>query len=557
MFRDMALTVVFALLCSLFVALSLIPLLASRVLSISRRKEGRRTTGKLGGTYDAVLRWALGHRKTAVGITIVLFLLSMSLVRFVGIEFITASQPGEFQLSVEMPVGTRLEVTEGAVIQAEDIVKREVPEIESTGFGAIFGGAGTHTGTISFQVVPLNQRDRTDEQIRLALRQPLSQVPGAKVYFSSDAFSEMMFGGARLAVEIYGQDLNVARALAETVKDSMEAIYGATDVRISRQEGKPESRIKVDEVKAAQFGLPVSTIANSVQTAIMGAVAGQYREGGKEFTIRVRLPEDKRRSLEDLMDVLVPTPIGSPVPLSAVASMQVQGGPVEIERKGQQRLVTVTGNLTGERDLGSVVKDLRAKLAEIPVPPDFTAEVAGEAQEVQESFRWLGLALLGAVFLVYMVMASQFESLRHPFIIMFTLPLSFIGVAWMLFITGTTLSINSLIGVIVLAGIVVNNAILLVDYTNLLRARGMVLEEAVMEAARVRRRPILMTAFTTMLAMTPMALGLGEGSELNAPMARSVIGGLATSTFLTLVIIPVIYMMFETFRERFAKKATE
>jgi HAE1 family hydrophobic/amphiphilic exporter-1 len=563
MFRDMALTVVFALLSSLFVALSLIPLLASRLLSASRKEAGRRTTGKLGGTYDSVLRWALRHRKTTIAITIVLFMLSISLVRFVGVEFMPASQPGEFQLTVEMPVGTRLDVTEEAVIEAEDIIKKDVPEIETmfarvgqgTGFGAIFGGSGTHMGTISFQVVPLNQRDRSDEEIRLALKQPLSQVPGAKVYFSADAFSEMMFGGARLAVEIYGQDLDVARSLAETVKDSMEAVYGSTDVRISRQEGKPESRIKVDEVRAARFGLPVSTIANSVQTAIMGAVAGQYREGGKEYTIRVRLPQEKRQSLGDLMDILVPTPMGDPVPLSAVAAMEVQGGPVEIERKGQQRLITVTGNLSGERDLGSVVNDLREKLSHIAVPPDFTAEVAGEAQEVSKSFRWLGLALLGAVFLVYMVMASQFESLRHPFIIMFTLPLSFIGVAWMLFLTGTTLSINSLIGVIVLAGIVVNNAILLVDYTNLLRARGMELEEAVVEAARVRRRPILMTAFTTMLAMTPMALGLGEGSELNSPMARAVIGGLATSTFLTLVIIPVIYMMFETFRERFAKKA--
>jgi HAE1 family hydrophobic/amphiphilic exporter-1 len=566
MFRDMALTVVFALLCSLFVALSLIPLLASKVLSVTKKEAGkRRTTGKLGGAYDSVLRWSLRHRKTTLAIAFVIFVLSVSLVRYVGVEFIPASEPGEFQLTVEMPVGTRLDVTENAVIEAEEIVRREVPEIQTmfarvgqgSGFGAIFGGEGSHMGRLWFQVVPLNERDRTDEDIRFALRQPLTQVPGAKAYFSADAFSEMMFGGARLAVEIYGEDLDVARDLAVAVRDSMAAIYGATDVRISRQEGKPESRVSIDEDKAARFGLNVSTIANSVQTAILGAVAGQYREGGQEYTIRVRLPEEERKSLEDLMDVLIPTPMGNPVPLSAVAAMEVAGGPVEIERKGQQRLITVTGNLTGERDLGSVVEDLRAKLGRIAVPPDFVAEVAGEAQEVAESFRWLGLALMGAVFLVYMVMASQFESLRHPFIIMFSLPLSFIGVSWMLFLTGTTLSINSLIGVIVLAGIVVNNAIILVDYTNLLRARGLDLEEAVVEAARTRRRPILMTAFTTMLAMTPMALGLGEGSELNSPMARSVIGGLATSTFLTLVIIPVIYMSFERFRERLAGKKAD
>ncbi len=563
LFRDMALTVVFALLCSLFVALSLIPLLASKLLSVKRKAERRKTTGKLGGAYESVLRWSLRHRKTALAIAAVIFILSISLVRYVGIEFTPASEPGEFQLTVEMPVGTRLDVTEEAAIEAETIIQREVPEIQSmfarigqgTGFGAIFGGAGSHMGRLWFQVVPLNERDRGDEEIRLALRQPLMQVPGAKVYFSADAFSEMMFGGARLAVEIYGEDLKVARDLAVAISDTMEAIYGATDVRISRQEGKPESRIIIDEDKAAKFGLSISSIGNSVQTAIMGAVAGQYREGGKEYTIRVRLPEEERRSLEDVMDVLIPTPMGGAIPLSALADMEVAGGPVEIERKGQQRLISVTGNLTGERDLGSVVGELREKLATIAVPPDFVAEIAGEAQEVAESFRWLGLALLGAVFLVYMVMASQFESLRHPFIIMFSLPLSFIGVAWMLFLTGTTLSINSFIGVIVLAGIVVNNAIILVDYTNLLRARGMELEEAVVTAARTRRRPILMTAFTTMLAMTPMALGLGEGSELNSPMARSVIGGLATSTFLTLVIIPVVYMSFERFSERFEKKA--
>ncbi len=214
----------------------------------------------------------------------------------------------------------------------------------------------------------------------------------------------------------------------------------------------------------------------------------------------------------------------------------------------------MTGNLTGERDLGSIVSDIRDGIADIEAPRDFIVQVAGEAEDITESFRWLGLALLGAVFLVYMVMASQFESLRHPFIIMFSLPLSFIGVAWMLFLTGTTLSINSFTGVIVLAGIVVNNAIILVDYTNLLRARGSDLEEAVVNAAKTRARPILMTAVTTILAMTPMALGLGEGGELNAPLARSIVGGLSTSTLLTLIVIPVVYMSFEKFALKFGRK---
>jgi HAE1 family hydrophobic/amphiphilic exporter-1 len=558
----MALTVVFALMCSLFVALTLIPLLASKILTVKQKAGREKTMATLGGTYEKILRWSLRHRKTTFGIAAVIFVFSVSLIRYVGVEFTPASEPGEFQITVEMPVGTRLDITQKAVDAVERLIESEVPERETmfarvgqgTGFGAIFGGTGSHMARVWFRVVALGERDRSDEDIRLALKEPLTQIPGAKAFFEADAFSQMMFGGARLAVEIYGHDLDDARQLANEVKRTLDGIYGATDVRISRQEGKPESHIVIDREKAAHYGLSVNSVAHSIQTAVMGSIAGQYREGGKEYSIRVRLPDEKRRSLEDVMDVLVPTPAGDPVPLASVARMQVTGGPVEIERKGQQRLVTVTGNLTGERDLGSVVSDIRDRLKDIRVPPDFTAEIAGEAEDVAESFRWLGFALVGAVALVYMVMASQFESLRHPFIIMFSLPLSFIGVSWMLFLTGTTLSINSLIGVIVLAGIVVNNAIILVDYTNLLRARGLPLEEAVVQAASTRRRPILMTAFTTMLAMTPMALGLGEGSELNSPMARSVIGGLATSTFLTLVIIPAVYMSFEKTLERLTRR---
>jgi HAE1 family hydrophobic/amphiphilic exporter-1 len=562
LFRDMAITVVFALLCSLFVALTLIPLLASKILTVSRKRRNEAQAQKTRGGYEDMLRWALGHKLITLLTAGAILVVSLGIVwRYVGSEFMPASEPGEFQITVEMPVGTRLDVTQRAAEQVEAIVREGVPEVETlfsrvgqgTGFGAIFGGTGSHMGRVWFRVVGLNERDRSDEEIRLAMTQPLTQVPGAKVYFAADEFAQMMLGGARLAVEIYGHDLEAGRNLALAVKDSMESIYGAADVRISRQEGKPESRITIDREKAAHYGLSVSSIANAIQTAVMGQVSGQYREGGKEFGIRVRLPDEKRRSLEDVMNLLIPTPAGNPIPLAAVADMEVQGGPVMIERKGQQRLITVTGNLTGERALSDVVADLTAKVARLQVPHDFTAEIAGEAQEVQKSFRWLGFALVGAIFLVYMVMASQFESLRHPFIIMFSLPLSFIGVAWMLFLTGTTLSTNSIIGVIVLAGIVVNNAILLVDYTNLLRARGMALEEAVIEAAKTRRRPILMTACTTILAMTPMALGLGEGSELNSPLARSVIGGLATSTVLTLIVIPVVYLVFEQVYEWFKR----
>ncbi|MGD9140923.1 MAG: efflux RND transporter permease subunit [bacterium] len=562
LFRDMALTVTFALICSLFVALTLIPLLSSKVLTVGRKAREEVKERRITRSYERVLRWALAHRKTTLGIALLIFVFSLSLMRYVGVEFTPASEPGEFNVKVELPVGTRIERTEEATAQVESIIISQVPELEAifarvgqgSGFGAFFGGEGSHSANIYFQAVPLEDRDRSDEQIRFALSKPITRVPGAEVYFATDAFSEMMFGGARLKVEIYGHDLDTSRDIALRVKEIMEGIPGTMDVRISRAEGKPEIQVAIDRERAAYFGLNLSSIAHAIQTGVMGDVAGQFREEGDEYNIRVRLPEERRRSLSDIMDILVPSPQGHSVPLGSVASMKYVTGPVEIERLGQRRVINVTGNLTGERDLGSVVGDLREALKQVEVPRDFIVQVAGEAEDVAESFRWLGLALMGAIFLVYMVMASQFESLRHPFIIMFSLPLSFIGVAWMLFLSGTTLSINSFTGVIVLAGIVVNNAIILVDYTNLLRARGADLEEAVVTAAKTRARPILMTAVTTILAMTPMALGLGEGGELNAPLARSVVGGLSTSTLLTLVIIPVVYMSFEKFTMRFSRK---
>jgi HAE1 family hydrophobic/amphiphilic exporter-1 len=528
-----------------------------------KRRERPKTVARATGVYERLLRWGLGHKLATILAAAGMLVVSLALIPFIGVEFNPASESGEFSISVEAPVGSKLDITDAAVGKVEQMIRDEVPELDQlyarvgqgSGVAAVFTGGGSHAGTVGFTVKPINQRDRTDEEIRLALRDPMSKIPGAKVYFGSNAFEEMMFGGSRLAVEISGVDLTTGKGLAEQVKGVIEGIPGTTDVRVSRAEGKPESRIIIDREKAAHYGLSVSSIGNAIHTAVMGNVAGYYREAGKEYAIRVRLPDDKRQSVGDILNLLVAAPSGAPVPLGSVAKLEMIRGPVEIERKGQQRLVTVTGNLSGERALGDVVADLRQKLGGLQVPPEFSVEVAGEAQDVAESFRWLGLALVGAVFLVYMVIAAQYESLLHPLVIMFTLPLSFVGVAWTLFLTGTTLSVNSIIGVIVLAGIVVNNAILLVDYTNLLRGRGLGLEDAVVTATMVRTRPVLMTALTTMLGMFPMALGIGEGAELNYPMARAVVGGLGAATFLTLVVIPVVYTSFEKARRKRAPKA--
>jgi HAE1 family hydrophobic/amphiphilic exporter-1 len=297
-----------------------------------------------------------------------------------------------------------------------------------------------------------------------------------------------------------------------------------------------------------------------VRANVYGTVATRYREGGDEYDVLVRLREDDRRTKDDVYNTSIVSPMMRQVPLKNVASLRMAEGPVTIDRKEQERLVTVTADLKG-RDLGSVTRDLRAKLKSLKVPEGFIVSIGGSAQEQMESFRWLGLALIGAIFLVYAVMASLFESLVDPFIIMFTFPLAIIGVIWMMFFSGTIFSIIAFIGVIMLAGIVVNNAIVMVDYINQLRDGGMELREAVVQGGRTRLRPILMTALTTILAMTPLALGVGSGAEIRYPMARAVVGGLTASTVLTLVIVPVLYTIFENLadrrKERRAAKAAE
>jgi HAE1 family hydrophobic/amphiphilic exporter-1 len=316
----------------------------------------------------------------------------------------------------------------------------------------------------------------------------------------------------------------------------------------------PEMLLRVDREKAATMGLNVADLADALRTTVGGRVASMFREGGNEYNILVRLQEADRRQLASVEQVPIYTPLGQTVPTASLVHMERREGPVTIERKDQERIVTVSSNFSG-RDLGSIMSDIEEGIRALPLPPDFGILFGGEFEEQQEAFRGLLLCLVLAVVLVYMVMAAQFESLRDPLVILVSIPLAAIGVILMLFLTDTTFNIQAFIGVIMLAGIVVNNAIVLVDYTNLLRRRdGLALRHAVELAGRRRLRPILMTTLTTVLAMVPMALGIGEGGEVQAPMARVVIGGLVASTLITLVLIPTVYTTVE---ERTARQEEE
>jgi HAE1 family hydrophobic/amphiphilic exporter-1 len=351
-----------------------------------------------------------------------------------------------------------------------------------------------------------------------------------------------------VSVEIRGHDTQIADALAQQIKDVIEVIPGVTDAQVNDREGMPEMLVRVDREKAATMGLNVSDLADALRTTVGGRIASMFRQGGNEYNILVRLQEEDRRQLASVEQIPLQTVVGAvgqTVPVSSLVRMERREGPVQIERKDQERVVEVRANIA-DRDLGSIMADVDAGLRNRTLPPDFSIVYGGEYEEQQEAFRGLLFCFVLAVILVYMVMAAQFESLRDPLVILFSIPVAGIGVVLMLFLTGTTFNIQAFIGVIMLAGIVVNNAIVLVDYTNTLRRRdGLPLRQAVEVAGRTRLRPILMTTLTTVLAMIPMALGLGEGGEVQAPMARVVIGGLAVSTLITLILIPTLYTTVE------------
>jgi HAE1 family hydrophobic/amphiphilic exporter-1 len=446
-----------------------------------------------------------------------------------------------------------LEVVDQVAQTVERIVREEVPEMTSMlarvaggGWGSSGGG---HTAEVRVTLVPQKDRKRSSEQIANDLRKKLMGLPGVTIRTrSGQGLFILRMGssqGDNINLEIRGYDLKVAHELAQRVEQIVKKVPGITDTKISREEGSPEQIIRIDRQKAADLGLSVVRIGNTLQTAIGGTQASYYREGGKEYRILVRLSEEDRKNLADLLDLTVVNSRGEPVILRNLIDAVPQEGPVRIERKDQERIISINANFTG-RDMGSVISDIRKELRAVPVPKDFAITFGGDYEEQQKANRELMFGFILAIFLVYMVMAGQFESWRDPFVVLFSIPMALIGIALTLIMTGTIFSMQAFIGCIMLAGIVVNNAILLVDYTNQMRRNeGMSLMEAITISGSRRLRPILMTTLTTVLGLLPLSFGLGEGGETQAPLARVVIGGLLSSTLITLVLIPVVYSIFE------------
>ncbi|MDR2405381.1 MAG: efflux RND transporter permease subunit [Deltaproteobacteria bacterium] len=591
LFRPFALTICFALTSSLVVAITLVPMLfsqffkskdkflenglesASKNGQVSSNKQssqvnlkkkddntseqfGKPRVGKgifkaVDGFYAVALAKALKNPVKVLVMAVVLLVLSIFLATRVTTEFLPRTDEGEFSVFLTMEPGTRVEETSRVMRQIEEIVKREVPEIVQTatdigGTGG-FQNRGSHKGEFEVKLVPMTQRSRSLFEIMDDLRPKVSDIPGATVRIRAEqSFLVRGVGdnADKIQVELRGNDLDEAYRLSQAMKKVVEAVPGVSDVYLSNEDTTPEELILIDRDRAADAALSVNKVSSLIKTAIGGNVAGYFRVNGKEYDIRVKLKDSEGLSIDEIMKLPVLNSRGEKVILGNVAHVQGATSPLSITRKNQQRITTLNADLTN-RSLGEVVADIDKELKKVPMGRDFSYGFAGEAEELQETFQGLRNVLIMSIFLVYMVMACQFEQLKGPLVIMFSLPFAAIGVIWAHFLTGISFNINSFIGVIMLAGIVVNNAIILVDHANLLRRRDkMELIEALIETGRRRLRPIMMTSLTTILGLIPMALGMGEGAESQIPLGRAVIGGLASSTFITLFVVPIIYMLF-------------
>ena len=598
LFRDQALTVSFSLIASLAVSLTLIPMMSAltglrssevtvaaapetggrvrrvfraifvkgpaKLLSWIRTAGGKvysfvaflcrpiarvfdRMLGTVMELYPQVLRWSLRSRVLVLAIVMALFAFSLALVPRLGLDLIPSFTQGEFNFQIQLPEGTPLEATDRFIAGVASVLENQ-PQVAS--YSAIAGGAGlslSNTGTEGENSGRIQVQMKSDasaeqeEAVIAAIRDRLEASQGARFKFERPTYFTFL---TPIEIEVYGDNLEELQQASGLLHRNIENVPGLVDVKTSAELGNPEVQVSFSREQLAQLGLDLSQVAATLRNKVQGSIATRFTQGDREIDIVVRSVEVGEGTVADVRQMIVGFKDERPIYLSSVADIKLVSGPSEIRRIGQKRAAVISGNLSG-RDMGAVAADVRAVLRATALPATVTATLSGQEEEMQRSMRSLMLAMALAVFLVYLVMASQFESFLHPFVIIFTLPLGAIGVVIALSLTGRSVSIVAMIGVVMLAGIVVNNAIVLIDAVNQLRQRGMRKDEALVEAGLTRMRPILMTSLTTILGLLPMALGLGEGAELRAPLAITVIGGLTIATLLTLIVIPVVYSLLD------------
>ncbi len=562
LFKELAYVVMFSLFCSLLVSLSLVPMLSSRLLKkhpVANSDGWRsRLAARAGAGFEAMengyrdmLKRVLNQRLVTIVSALIIFIASLFLAPLLGTEFMPPSDEGEVRISGEMEVGTRLDMIDQQTRLMEEIVYSAVPESVSSVVSVVTSGSRGSSkamGEIRLSLLPATQRSRSNQDIANDLRHRLeNQIPGMKIRVRAPQgqflLERLLASVEGVTVEVRGFDLDTLALLAQQVSSAIADVPGVTDIELSREAGIPQQEIHVKRDKISDLGLSVRDVTEVIETAVAGSKAGEFRVEGDAYRILVQLEDAEKRSLDEIMDLTIRTPSDEMVVLRNLVDTERGEGPATIERKDQQRLITITANVA-DRDLGSVAAEIRTRLNQIPRPMGYDLLISGNFKEQQQAFGELLISLLLALLLVYMVLASQYESLGDPLVVMLSVPMAAIGVLVTLFLTNTTLNLQSAIGCIMLGGIVVNNAILLVDQAGQLRRSGLDTDTALAEAGRRRLRPVLMTTLTTILALLPLAFGIGEGADAQAPMARAVIGGLSVSTLITLVLIPAVYSLF-------------
>lgn len=559
LFGPLALTVVYSHIAALVFSIILVPMLGSRMLKkVPDHSQNKNYRGfnpvvwfnigfqKVEKGYHRLLKASLGRRKTVLVVVIVMMVGSLALTPIIGAEFFPASDQGQIQISIEMPNGTVVEETDRVTKQVESIVSK-IPELKymATSVGSsgspIAAIASSNRATMYVLLVDVLERTRSSAEIAQDLRKQLESIPGPEITVTDQqGFST----GSPVDITLRGDDLEVLKEIGSIIKEEVKSVKGTANVVNSLEDTQQEYEVKVDAEKASMYGLTTGQIISAVRTAFIGQTVTKYRTGDDEIDVKIKLPKQYQENVNYLDTLRISGPGGAQIALSSVATVQKVDVPLSINRSDQSREVKITADLEG-RDLNSVITEIRGKLDQLTLPDGYNLEFGGQSEDMAESFTSLAVAILLAIILVYMVMASQFESFYTPFIIMFALPPTLPGVLIGLAATGTTLSVSVLIGYILLVGLVMNNSIVLIDYINQLRKKGHTAREAILIAGPIRLRPILMTTFTTILSIGPLAFASGSGTEFQAPMAVTVIFGLSLSTLVTLVLVPTVYSWFD------------
>ncbi len=566
-FGQFSVIVVMSLVASLFTAIMLVPMLCAKLLRLDDGQPkvtafrlfydwGEKTLVVMENVYSKFLDWSLRNRKTVLISCTLFFVGSIGLLTLIGTEFLPEEDQNMLSGSYDLPVGTRYERTGRVARQMQTIVTENVPEKKDVFvrwgvYGSAEGGVfatqeESHKGFLFVRLVDKLKRNVSPRQIIERIRPIAAKIPGAVTRFSAeDPTAAMVFGSSgKLSLELYGHNMEDALKYANDVKTALTSVEGIRDIQISREEEKPELKVVVDRDKASKLGLDARTIGKTIETFFAGTTATKYREGGEEYDVEVRLQPTDRGRIEDLQDVFIGTPYGEQIALANVATVVTGVGPTKIERKDQARYITVSADVSG-RDLGSAVKDVEKALDKVQAPTGFTYKFAGAEKEKREAFRLLLVAVVLGMVLVYMVMASQFESYRDPFIIFLSVPFGITGVIIGLTITGISMSVITFLALILLIGLVVNNGIVLISFIGILRHRGLDTYSAIMEGGRSRLRPILSTTLTTLLGLAPLMFSRGSGSEIWVPFSVTSVSGLAISTLITLILMPTLYSVFE------------